>query len=231
MSFSFVVDGPSSLTAVCNDSASSIDPSSSTDSSSVEASDAAAVRGGQSAKNTPGGRLLLDEANGTMFQTFCNNHNDGEGVLEARWRWGAGGATFALGELSRIRLASDALLDGLWSSVREAFSTVTEEGEITASVELFESRATFSTLLFYDDVATVEEGSSTDFGKGESRAEGTVVTVVDVREGSGSCFFEVGVDYSANYRRESGGRGGVMKETAYWKRGAASRQQISHPFP
>lgn len=92
---------------------------------------------------------------------FCNSDGD-EDVLAAGWRWGAGGATFALGELSRIRLASDALLDGLWSPVREGYSTANEEGEITASVEMFESRAIYSTLLFYDDVEAVQGGSTTD---------------------------------------------------------------------
>lgn len=160
LSVSFAVDGPSSLTAVCNDSAWNTDPN--TGSGSVEASDAKSAHGITTAKSPPRGRLLLDdEANGTLFQTFCNNDGD-EDVLEAGWRWGVGGATFALGELSRIRLASDALLDGLWSPVREGYSTASEEGQITASVEMFETRAIYSALVFYDNVEVVQENSTTD---------------------------------------------------------------------
>lgn len=159
------MDGSSSLTAVCNDSAWNTDPNPA-GSGSVEASDVKAVHGlSPAAKSPPRGRLLLDddEANGTLFQTFCNNDDGGgEDVLDAGWRWGAGGATFALGELSRMRLASDAFLDGLWSPVREGYSTANQEGDITASVEMFESQAVFSALLFYDDVAAVREGSSTN---------------------------------------------------------------------
>lgn len=154
------MDGSSSLTAVCNDSAWNTDPN--PGSGSVEASDAKSAHGVSTAKSPPRDRLLLDDdANGTLFQTFCNNDGD-EDVLEAGWRWGVGGATFALGELSRIRLASDALLDGLWSPVREGYSTASEEGQITASVEVFETRAIYSALLFYDDVEFTQEGSTTD---------------------------------------------------------------------
>ena len=172
LSVSFVVDGPSSLTAVCNDSAWNTDPN--LGSGSVESSDAKSAHGLTAAEGPRRGRLLLDdEANGTLFQTFCNNDDD-EDVLDVGWRWGAGGATFALGELSRIRLASDALLDGLWVPVREGYSTANEEGEITASVEMFESRAIYSALIFYDDVVAVQERSATDIFTRKSKlgAEG-----------------------------------------------------------
>lgn len=96
------------------------------------------------------GRRLLDQ-NETIFDnTVCTDEGE-EDKRFTSWRWGADGATFALGDNSRIRLAGHAKLDEGWTPLRNGFSTANEEGDVTASLESFADEAVLSTLLFFND--------------------------------------------------------------------------------
>lgn len=161
---SFVIDSPSQLEAACDEFSSILGQhgdgvGASISSDSVTAVASTATRG-LTERLLSRDRLHFDEENQRYFnETYCTYGGDGGGV---GWRWGEGGAIFRLGEYSTFRLASQALLDGLWTPLTKGFSTANEEGEITASVGKFGFQAVYSTLVLFNDV---EPSKDTSIGK------------------------------------------------------------------
>lgn len=192
LSVSVVVNGSTALTPLCDHSSSTSSGSSAASGSSCQQYSTSA-----GADNTParGGRRLRSSGEGNRFPSSPisseTNHRllqEGDQSTNATfehtagggesWSWDEDGPTFALGELSRVRLASHILLldDGggeAWTPLRNTSSASAavagngdeEEdgraGVITASLKSFgvQEEAVFSTLLFFSRVEAVEEAS------------------------------------------------------------------------
>lgn len=127
-------------------------------------------------------RLLADQVssitphNETICEASLPVADDDLGVGEegdADWTWGTDGATFALGKLSRIRLSSDVMLDGSWIALPWGLSTADGAlNEITIAMGTFESRAMYSTLIFFEAPEIVEDrGRDNDTGKPRASAD------------------------------------------------------------
>lgn len=162
LSVSFTVNGTAPLTALCDGTTSNTGAG---DNQTLVEIVGNSTTDGLATEGPGRHRLLLDETNITSNGTFCSEDWDGE---EAGWAWDADVVAFSLGETSRIRLVSSALLDGLWSPLREGFSTANKEGDITVVVDTFESQATYSTLLFFAKVEVTDETNAGDEGEGET---------------------------------------------------------------
>lgn len=109
------------------------------------------------------GRRLLDQNETVVFNNTVCTDTGAEDERSTSWRWGADGATFALGGHSRISLAGQAMLDGVWTPLRKGFSTANEEGDVTVSLEKFADEGILSALLFsVDETEAIESKSSRD---------------------------------------------------------------------
>lgn len=189
LSVSLVVNGASTLMPLCDGSSST---SSSSDSTAASISscqqystsagaDATATRGrklrvAREGSHYPSSSPLPSATSHRQLQEVDQSTNETFEHTAGTWAWDEDGPTFGLGELSRIRLSSHALLldesgGEAWAPLRNTSSAAAvapnndpedggSAGVITASLESFGvQEAVFSTMVFFSRVEERSPGS------------------------------------------------------------------------